>query len=55
MTRRRSCRFYTLRIEFDLDRKGQYKELSPASRKKMKIRSNWTFEIEIVKPGPTPF
>jgi phenylacetate-CoA ligase len=45
----------TLRIEFDPSiGEGQYKELRSRIKEKMKIRSNLTFEIEIVKPGGLP-
>jgi len=45
----------TLRIEFDPSiGAGQYKELRSRIKEKMKIRSNLTFEIEIVKPGGLP-
>jgi phenylacetate-coenzyme A ligase PaaK-like adenylate-forming protein len=45
----------TLRVEFDpLISEGQMKELRSRIREKLKIRSNLTFEIEIVKPGGLP-
>jgi phenylacetate-CoA ligase len=45
----------TLRIEFDPSiGEGQSKELRSRIKEKMKIRSNLTFEIELVKPGGLP-
>jgi phenylacetate-CoA ligase len=45
----------TLRVEFDPSiSEGQMKELRSRIREKLKIRSNLTFEIEIVKPGGLP-
>ena len=45
----------TLRVEFDPSiNEGQYKELRSRVREKLKIRSNLTFEIEILKPGDLP-
>jgi phenylacetate-coenzyme A ligase PaaK-like adenylate-forming protein len=45
----------TLRVEFDPSiHEGQWKELRSRLREKLKIRSNLTFEIEIVKPGGLP-
>jgi phenylacetate-CoA ligase len=45
----------TLRVEFDPSiGEGQSKELKSRIREKMKIRSNLTFEIEMVKPGGLP-
>jgi phenylacetate-coenzyme A ligase PaaK-like adenylate-forming protein len=45
----------TLRIEFNPSiNEGQIKELRFRIRERLKIRSNLTFEIEIVKPGVLP-
>jgi phenylacetate-coenzyme A ligase PaaK-like adenylate-forming protein len=45
----------TLRVEFGSSiGEGQYKELRSRIKEKLKIRSNLTFEIEIVKPGGLP-
>ena len=45
----------TLRVEFDPSvPESQIKELRGRIREKLKIRSNLTFEIEIVKPGGLP-
>ncbi|MGZ3512798.1 MAG: phenylacetate--CoA ligase family protein [Thermodesulfobacteriota bacterium] len=45
----------TLRIEFDPSiGEGQWKELRARMREQLKIRSNLTFEIEVVKPGGLP-
>ena len=45
----------TLRVEFSPSiGEGQYKELRSRIKEKLKIRSNLTFEIEIVKPGGLP-
>jgi len=45
----------TLRVEFDPSvNEGQYKELRSRIRERLKIRSNLTFEIEVVKPGVLP-
>jgi len=45
----------TLRVEFDPSiGEGEIKELRGQIRERLKIRSNLTFEIEIVKPGGLP-
>jgi phenylacetate-CoA ligase len=45
----------TLRVEFDPTiGEGQWKELRARIREQLKIRSNLTFEIEVVKPGGLP-
>ena len=45
----------TLRVEFDPSMgENQIKELAGRIRERLKIRSNLTFEIEIVKPGDLP-
>jgi phenylacetate-CoA ligase len=45
----------TLRVEFDPSvGEGQWKELRGRIREQLKIRSNLTFEIEVVKPGGLP-
>jgi len=45
----------TLRVEFDPSiGEGQWKELRARMREQLKIRSNLTFEIEVVKPGGLP-
>jgi len=45
----------TLRVEFSPSiGESQYKELRSRIKEKLKIRSNLTFEIEIVKPGDLP-
>jgi phenylacetate-CoA ligase len=45
----------TLRVEFDPSiGENQWKELRGRIRERLKIRSNLTFEIEIVKPGGLP-
>jgi len=45
----------TLRLEFDPTvGEGQYKELRSRIKERLKIRSNLTFEMEIVKPGGLP-
>jgi phenylacetate-CoA ligase len=45
----------TLRVEFDPSiGEGRWKELRGRIREQLKIRSNLTFEIEVVKPGGLP-
>jgi len=45
----------TLRVEFDPSiGESQWKELRVRMREQLKIRSNLTFEIEVVKPGGLP-
>jgi phenylacetate-CoA ligase len=45
----------TLRVEFDPSiGESQWKELRTRIREQLKIRSNLTFEIEVVKPGGLP-
>jgi phenylacetate-CoA ligase len=45
----------TLRVEFDPSiGESQWKELRARIREHLKIRSNLTFEIEVVKPGGLP-
>ena len=45
----------TLRVEFDPSiGEGQWKELRGRMREQLKIRSNLTFEIDVVKPGSLP-
>ena len=45
----------TLRVEFNPSiAEGQWKELRTRIREQLKIRSNLTFEIEVVKPGGLP-
>ena len=45
----------TLRVEFDPSiGESQWKELRARIREQLKIRSNVTFEIEVVKPGGLP-
>jgi phenylacetate-CoA ligase len=45
----------TLRVEFDPSiGESQWKELRARMREQLKIRSNLTFEIEVVKPGALP-
>ena len=45
----------TLKVEFDSSiKESQYKEIRSRIREKLKIRSNLTFEIEVVKPGGLP-
>jgi len=45
----------TLRVEFDPSiGESQWKELRARMREQLKIRSNLTFEIEVVKPGGLP-
>jgi phenylacetate-CoA ligase len=45
----------TLRVEFDPSiGESQYKELRSRIREKLKIRSNLTFELEVVKAGGLP-
>jgi phenylacetate-CoA ligase len=45
----------TLRVEFDPSiGEGQWKDLRARMREQLKIRSNLTFEIEVVKPGGLP-
>jgi phenylacetate-coenzyme A ligase PaaK-like adenylate-forming protein len=45
----------TLRVEFDPSiGESQWKELRARIREQLKIRSNLTFEIEVVKPGGLP-
>jgi len=45
----------TLRVEFDPSiGEGQWKELRTRIREQLKVRSNLTFEIEVVKPGGLP-
>jgi phenylacetate-CoA ligase len=45
----------TLRVEFDPSiEEGQWKELRGRIREQLKIRSNLTFEIDVVKPGGLP-
>ena len=45
----------TLRVEFDPSvGESQWKELRGRLREQLKLRSNLTFEIEVVKPGGLP-
>ena len=45
----------TLRVEFDPSvGEGRWKELRTHIREQLKLRSNLTFEIEVVKPGGLP-
>jgi phenylacetate-CoA ligase len=45
----------TLRVEFDPSiGESQWKELRGRIRERLKVRSNLTFEIDVVKPGGLP-
>jgi phenylacetate-coenzyme A ligase PaaK-like adenylate-forming protein len=45
----------TLRVEFDPSiGESRWKELRGRIREKLKVRSNLTFEIDLVKPGGLP-
>ncbi len=55
LTREGAMPVLTLRVEFAPSvAESQVKELRGRIREKLKIRSNLTFEIEIVKPGGLP-
>ena len=55
LTREAAMPVLTLRVEFDPSvGESQWKELRGRIRERLKVRSNLTFEIEIVKPGGLP-
>jgi len=55
LTQEEAMPVLTLRVEFDPSiAEGQIKELRGRIREQLKIRSNLTFEIEMVKPGGLP-
>jgi len=55
LTQEEAMPVLTLRVEFDPSiAEGQIKEVRGRIREQLKIRSNLTFEIEMVKPGGLP-